>query len=270
MIRTRQDVNPSFDDPETFVLRIDKGVIHANIGDVSAFLNANAPKDAPLTKISIVPDGEKIKLRGTVHKIIPMPIELDGMLAATSEHLVSFHVTKINVLKIPLKGLLGGFHIELADLVHKTNVPGVRVVDNDIIFDTEKLLPPPHIRGPITSINISGPDLEVIYGAAKNDETKLSKWHNFLKLTGGTLDFGKLTMRDVDLTMIDATQDAWFDLDLVNYQQQLVNGYTRITPEAGLEIYMPNFDDKKPIGQAISMDWLKNRNAALPPDVPRP
>jgi hypothetical protein len=41
------------------------------------------------------------------------------------------------------------------------------------------------------------------------------------------LDFGKLTMRHVDLTMIDASQDPWFDLDLVNYQAQLVNGYTR-------------------------------------------
>ena len=39
--------------------------------------------------------------------------------------------------------------------------------------------------------------------------------------------------------MIDASKDAWFDLDLVNYQAQVVNGYTRMTPQAGLEIFMP-------------------------------
>ena len=63
---------------------------------------------------------------------------------------------------------------------------------------------------------------------------------------GGTLDFGKLTMHHVDLTMIDASQDPWFDLDLVNYQAQLVNGYTRMTAQAGLEIFMPDLDEQTP------------------------
>ena len=88
------------------------------------------------------------------------------------------------------------------------------------------------------------PDLEVIYGGAINDETKLAQWHNFLRLRGGTLDFGKLTMHDVDLTMIDGSDDPWFDLDLVHYQDQLVNGYTRMTAEKGLEIYMPDLDGR--------------------------
>ncbi len=32
--------------------------------------------------------------------------------------------SRLNVLKIPLKGLLGGFHIELSDLVLASNFPG--------------------------------------------------------------------------------------------------------------------------------------------------
>jgi hypothetical protein len=65
---------------------------------------------------------------------------------------VKFHVTKLDVLKIPLKGLLGGFHVELSDLVHARTIPGVQIVDNDIIFDTQKLLAPPHIHGQLTSV----------------------------------------------------------------------------------------------------------------------
>jgi hypothetical protein len=89
-------------------------------------------------------------------------------------------------------------------------------------------------------VRVSPRDIEVIYGNAGDDETRLAQWHNFLRLSGGTLDFGKLTMRHVDLTMIDASQDPWFDLDLVNYQAQLVNGYARMTAQAGLEIFMPD------------------------------
>ncbi|MBB5345787.1 hypothetical protein [Tunturibacter empetritectus] len=270
MVRTRRQVNPSFDDPDSFVLQIQKGVIHANIGDISNYLNTSSPPNSPLTNISIQPEGEQIKLQGTVHKIVPLPIELIGTLSPTPDGFVKFHLTKLNVLKVPLKGLLGGFHVELSDLVHTSNIPGVQIVDNDIIFDTQKLLPPPHIHGQITTVRVSPPDIEVLYGNAGNDETRLAQWHNFLRLSGGTLDFGKLTMHHVDLTMIDASQDPWFDLDLVNYQAQLVNGYTRMTAQAGLEIFMPDLDEQTPkkAGQSVTLEWLKDRNRSLPVDVP--
>jgi hypothetical protein len=270
MVRTRRQVNPSFDDPDSFVLQIQKGIIHANIGDISNYLNASAPPNAPLKNISIQPEGDQLKLHGTVHKILPLPIELVGQLSPTPDGRIQFHVTKLNVLKVPLKGLLGGFHVELSDLVHASNIPGVQIAGNDIIFDTQKLLPPPHIHGQLTSVRVSVPDIEIIYGNAGNDEARLAKWHNFLQLSGGTLDFGKLTMHHVDLTMIDASQDPWFDLDLVNYQAQLVNGYTHMTPKAGLEIFMPDLDEQAPkkASESITLEWLQNRNRSLPPDIP--
>ncbi|HEV2708894.1 MAG TPA: hypothetical protein VGU67_01665 [Edaphobacter sp.] len=270
MERTHRQVNPSFDDPESFVLHIQKGVIHANIGDIGNYLNFASPANAPLKNISIQPDGDQLKLHGTVHKIVPLPIELTGTLSPVPDGRVKFHVTKLSVLKVPLKGLLGSFHIELSDLIHASNVPGVQIVDNDIFFDTQKLLPAPHISGQLTSVRVRPPDLEVIYGNANNDEANLAKWHNFLRLRGGTLDFGKLTMNHADLTMIDASNDTWFDLDLVNYQAQLVNGYSRMTPQAGLEIFMPDVDEKAPqkTSQSITLEWLKDRNRSLPPDVP--
>ncbi|WP_348267552.1 hypothetical protein P8936_17630 [Edaphobacter paludis] len=271
MERTHPKENPSFDDPDSFVFQIQKGVIHANIGDISNYLNSASPANAPLKNISIQPDGDQIKLHGTVHKIVPLPIELVGTLSSVPDGRVKFHVTKLSVLKVPLKSLLRSFHIELSDLVHATNMPGVQIADNDIFFDTQKLLPPPHIRGQLTKVRVRPPDIEVIYGNAPDDETRLAQWHNFLRLTGGTLDFGKLTMHDADLTMIDASKDAWFDLDLVNYQAQLINGYTRMTAQAGLEIYMPDLDEmttKKKAGQKVTIEWLKDRNRSVPSDVP--
>jgi hypothetical protein len=270
LMRTHRDVNPSLDDTESFTLVIEKGVIRANIGDIGNYLNAASPTNAPLKDIKIEPDGELLKLHGTVHKIFALPVELTGQLSPATGDRLKFHVTKLTVLKIPLKGLLRSLHVELSDLVPSADVPGVQVSGNDIFFDTEHLLPPPHIRGQITSVQVKTPDLEVVYGNAENDESRLSQWHNFLKLTGGSLDFGKLTMRNVDLTMIDASQDPWFDLDLVNYQAQLVNGYSRMTPQAGLEIFMPDAEKQSPKSpnQAITLEWLKNRKQSLPSTIP--
>jgi len=269
MVRTHPHVNPSFDDPESFVLEVEKGIIRANIGDISSFLNTSLPASSPLKNISLSPDGEDLKLRGDVHKVLSLPVELVGTMSPLPDGRVRFHVKNLSVLKLPLKGLLGGFHVELADLVHVKDFPGVQIVDNDIFFDTRSLLPPPHIHGIITAVRVRPPDLQVVYGNAPVDEHELAKWKNFLRLEEGTIDFGKLTMHHVDLTMIDTSPDNWFDLDLVNYQAQLVNGYTRMTAQAGMEIYMPDLDEMAPRkpAQGITMEWLKNRNATLPPDV---
>ena len=269
MVRTKKNEDPSFDNPDSFVLQINKGVIRANIGDICKYLNATAAKDSPLKHIDIQPEGEKVKIRGTVKKVVPLPVELLGSVAATKQGLVQLHVDHISVLKVPVKGLLGTFDLKLSDLVPSTNVPGVTVAGNDIIFDTEKLLPPPHIRGELTTVKVKVPDIEVIYGNAPNDPTQLAQWHNFLRFRNGAVTFGKLTMHNTDLTMIDAANEPWFDLDLVNYQNQLVNGDTRMTAQAGLEIYMPSLKAKgaKQPGQSVTLQWLKNRNSALPPDV---
>lgn len=269
MLRTKANVNPSFDEPDSFILRIDKGIIRANIGDISKYLNSTTSKDSALKNIDIQPEGELIKIRGTVKKVVPLPVEILGSLAATPDGLVRLHVQHISILKVPVKGLLGTLDVKLSDLVPSTNVAGVTVSGNDIVFDTEKLLPPPHIRGPLTTVQVKVPDIEVIYGNAPNDPTKLAQWHNFIRFRNGALNFGKLTMHNADLTMIDAANEPWFNLDLVNYQNQLVNGDTRMTAQAGVEIYMPSLKEQanRHAGQSVTLEWLKNRNTSLPPDV---
>jgi hypothetical protein len=269
MVRSRRDVNPTFDDPESFFLDIKTGVLRANIGDIANFLNAGGMGKSPLTNINLSGDGDQVKLKGTVHKVVPIPVELTATIAGLPDNRIQLHITKINVLKIPLKGLLGGFQVTMSDLFQPGSIPGIQVSGDDIFFDTVKLLPPPHIRGHLTKVHIVNPDLEEIYGDAQEDVERVEEWRNFLSLRNGTIDFGKLTMRHVDLIMIDISKDPWFDLDLANYQEQLVNGYTRMTPQAGLQIFMPDLRDIPPskTNQNISIEWLKNRNLPPPADI---
>jgi hypothetical protein len=71
--------------------------------------------------------------------------------------------------------------------------------------------------------------------------------------------------------MIDVSNDLWFKFDLDHYQQQLVNGYSRMTPQAGLQIFMPDIDKipRNRATQNISLEWARNRNLPPPPDVMR-
>jgi hypothetical protein len=60
---------------------------------------------------------------------------------------------------------------------------------------------------------------------------------------GGTLRFGKLTMVDTDLLLVDADQKDVFDFSPARYNEHLVAGYSKNTPVHGLIVYMPDLND---------------------------
>lgn len=267
LARTHRTTNPSFDNLDSFDLNIQTGVVRANIGDIGHLLNA-AVTNSPLKNMTLVADHDNLKLTGTLHKVVSLPVQVIASVAANPDNRIRVHIVKMDVLKVPLKGLFGIFHVSAADLL-KTNIDGLEVKGNDLYLDTHKLLPPPHIRGQLTQVSVDSPDLQITYGNAAKEVERVELWRNFLSLKGGTIDFGKLTMNTVDLMMIDISKDPWFDLDLANYRQQFTSGYTRITPDSGLQIFMPDRRDIKPqpATQNDDIAWFKNRNIPPPPQI---
>jgi hypothetical protein len=267
LVPTGKDVVPSLDEPNSFVIEVQNGVIHARMADISHYMNTSAGKSLPLEDISISGNRDRLSLHGTLHTLhVPVPIALEGAVSPSPDGRIRLHIDHLAVLKLPVKGVLAGFHVTIADLMGDKSVPGIVASGDDLFFDTQTLLPAPHIRGKLTSVHVVSPDIVVMYGDnAQDDAARTEQWHNFLSLKGGTLGFGKLTMRQVDLIMIDAFKDSWFDLDLVNYQAQLVYGYTRITPEAGLQIFMPDVGKIPRPPKTVGAQWIKNRNLPPPP-----
>jgi hypothetical protein len=267
LARTQGNVTPSFDRPESFNLDVDSGVIRANIGDIGHYANSGL-MDAPLKNVGLFADGSNLKLTGTLHKLVSLPVEVIAAVSAEPDNRVRVHISKINVLKVPVKGLLGALHVSAADLV-KTNIAGVEITGNDILLDTQKLLPPPHIRGRLTHVRVDSPDIEAVYGNAAEDVERVELWRNFFSLRGGTIDFGNLTMHPVNIIMIDISTNPWFDLDLVNYRDQFGSGYTRITADSGLQMFIPDRRDvpPKPVSQGDSIQWFKDRNIPPPPQI---
>lgn len=268
---TRPGATPSFDDPKSFALDINTGVVRVGLSDVAATLNSEMLHGSPLSHVSLAPSGKQLKVNGTVHKILPLPFEMLGDLSAAPDGRIALHVASLRVLRIPLKGILKVFDLKAGDLVGPKGAKGVQVAGNDIYFDPQQILPDPHKRGKLTDVHLKDEDIVAIYGLARPEVESYREWRNFIRLRGGSLDFGKLTMHKVDLVMIDVSNDPWFKFDLDHYQQQIVNGYSRMTPQAGLQIFMPDID-KIPHNRAtqnISLEWARNRNLPPPPEVMR-
>ena len=266
LTRTARNINPSFDRPESFDLDIQTGVIRVNIGDIGHYMNSSVAS-SPLKDVSLLADGPNLKLTGTIHKIVPLPVQVIASVSVAPDDRVRLHISKIDVLKLPVKGLLNLLHVSVADLVKK-NIDGVEVEGNDLLLDTHKLLPPPHIQGHLTQVSVASPDIQAIYGNPEKNVERVELWRNFFSLNGGTIDFGNLSMHPVNIIMIDISSNPWFDLDLVNYRQQFASGYTRMTPDSGLQMFIPDLRDvHKPAQQNDSIQWFKDRNIPPPPQI---
>ena len=147
----------------------------------------------------------------------------------------------MRVLKIPVKGLMDVARVKAEDLVDPNSQTGIEVKGNVILVDTNRMMPPPRNTGKVRSVHLT-PNGELVeeYGNPQMQANDTHGPRNFLRLRGGTIRFGKLTMEKTDLTLIDSAPGDWFGFDLEKYQQQLTAGNMRVTSTGGLEVFLPD------------------------------
>lgn len=236
---------PIFDDTESFNIQIASAAIAITPESLANVLNSYvfASRDAPLKDISIRIDGAgHLKVKGKLHSKGDVPFEAEGALSATQEGKILLHAQKIKALHLPMKGLMDLLGIDLADLIKTGKVHGVEVQKDDLVLDPEKLLPPPHVIGRVTSVQARAGQIVQIFGDAKKTPDWQVSAANYMAYRKNQLRFGKLTMSDTDLVLIDMDPKDPFDFYLDHYKEQLVAGYTKETPSFGLRVYMRDYN----------------------------
>ena len=236
---------PIFDDNESFNIQIAAAAIAITPESLANVLNSYvfASRDAPLKDISIRIDGAgHLKVKGKLHSKGDVPFETEGRLSATQEGKILLHAEKIKALHLPMKGLMDLLGIDLADLIKTGKVHGVEVQKDDLVLDPEKLLPPPHVIGHVTSVQARAGQIVQIFGDARKTPDWQVSAANYMAYRKNQLRFGKLTMSDTDLVLIDMDPKDPFDFYLDHYKEQLVAGYTKETPSFGLRVYMRDYN----------------------------
>jgi hypothetical protein len=152
------------------------------------------------------------------------------------------HPTEMKVAHLPVKGLMKLFGLDMAKLINTRKTKGVTVDDNDIILDPALMLPPPQMRGRITAVRVEGDEIVQIFGKERPDQPAAQPPSNYMAYRGGVLRFGRLTMNNVDMQLIDADPTDPFEFFPDHYNEQLVAGYSKTTASGGLRVYMPDYD----------------------------
>ena len=233
---------PVFDDSNSFALAIHSAEITMTTDALANALNqyAFAGNDAPIKQLRISTDGGKMKIKGRLHSKGDVPFESEGSLSVTSGGEIRVHTEKVKAAHLPVKGLMDLLGATIAKLIDTKNVRGVRAEKDDLILNPAELFPPPHIQGRLSSITIRGNEIVLRYGNANAPPAKMAG--NYMAYHGNQLRFGKLTMNDTDLTLIDMDPGDPFDFYLDHYKDQLAAGYSKTLPNFGLRSYFRDYN----------------------------
>ena len=233
----------TLDDVTSFVTRIDSAEIALSATSLADLLNGYvfAYPGAPLKKLSITMEQGRLKQRGVMHKGIDLPFEVEGKLDVTVDGQIRFHPDKVSSAHIPFKGLMHLFGEDLSKVINLKRDRGVTLEGDDILLNPGRMLPPPRIEGRVTAVRIEGDRIVQVFGS-KNMKALVLPYRarNYIYHKGGVLRFGKLTMNDADLEIIDQSPSTPFDFSLLDYNRQLVRGYSKNTPTNGLIVFMPD------------------------------
>jgi hypothetical protein len=242
--RTRPDAPVTFDDPESFLVEVSSAEVAVTPASLTTLMNSYvlAYPDAPIKHLELSIRGQKLIQKGTLHKGIDLPFEIEGSLSVTEDGNIRVHAEKIKSEHLPVKGLLHLFGEDLSKLLKQRAERGMQVVGDDIILMPRTLTPAPHLQGRVSRVAIADGKI-VQYFDSGRPAAPLKppvRASGFLYHRGGVLRFGKLTMNDADLEIV-GDKSGTFDFFQREYLKQLVNGYSKTTASNGLVAHMADY-----------------------------
>lgn len=245
----KPDQTVVFDNKQSFSIAVDSAKVSLSTSSLTNDLNdfVFAKLDAPIKKVAASIEGDQLTIKGLLVSKGGIPFSSTGTLSVTPEGMVRVHTTKVNALHLPVKGLMDMLGLDTAKLLNTKKVPGVAVDKDDLLLDPQYILPPPQLQGHLTSIKIENGEIALTFGdtEGKGSEPALTNTcgaRNYLQFNGGTVRFGSLTMEPADLLLMDMQPADPFDFAIDHYKEQLVAGYSKMTPAGGLCVHVPDYD----------------------------
>ena len=252
LVPAQQGQIPVFDDKNSLVFNVDTANITLGTAALSNDLNdyVFGKPGAPLKNLSASIKDDQLIIKGLLVSKGGVPFESAGTVGVTPDGQVRVHTAKVKAVGIPVKGLMDLLGVETSNLLSTKKVEGVTMDKDDLILDPEAILPPTQMHGRLVAIALKNGAIELKFDSGKKDAghseiTSTCGGRNFLAFKGGTVRFGKLTMTDADIEMVDSQPADPFDFSLDHYMEQLAAGYAKVTPKGGLCAHVPDLNKMK-------------------------
>jgi len=247
LVPTKAGAIVFFDDKNSFTLHLNYAEIAISCNALAQVLNENvfSSSDAPIKHLSIESKNNQLIMKGKLPQKADVPFETMGTLSADPDGRIRVHSDHVKAAHLPVKGLMDLLGIDIAGLIDTKKIHGITAEKDDLILDSEQILPAPHIQGKVTAVRIQGKDIVLTFGTTRPSNIAGQQAGNYMAFRHSDMRFGKLTMHDSDLIMIDMDPGDPFDFYLDHYQDQLVAGYSKSTPQYGLRVHTRDYNKLK-------------------------
>jgi hypothetical protein len=239
---------PVFDDPRSYTLRIRAADLALDAASLTRLLQQQMVSltSSPVRDVRLTIEDGALHAAGKLHKGITVPFSMTAEVSAAADGSLRLHAKKLKAAGVPIKGLLDLVGVDVGELMKMPEGSGIRADGDDLLLDTAAMLPPPRTEGRLEHVAVTGDRLTMrMTGAgtppARPSTRPLPAARNYLYFFGGRIRFGKLTMTDADMQLIDAEPQDPFDFFPDHYDVQLIAGYSRNTPRKGLQVFMPDY-----------------------------
>ncbi len=253
------------DDPSSFTLMIQNGMFMLDPDNVASLMNnvvLNYP-DPPMKNLTATLTNGRMSMKGTLHKGIDMPFEMEGTVGVTPAGKILLTPDKVKAMgfsSLPLMKLAG---ITLESMCTIRPGRGVVMEGDTIIMDPTAMLPPPAIQGRVSQVQVA-PDprdnqnkLMISFGggpqAVRDDALPAPNAPNYMHIYGGLVRFVNTYATFTNLQIADADPTDLFDFYMNEYGIQMVQGVIMLSPQGWTLSLQP--------------DYLK-RNTPVRPNVP--
>lgn len=236
---------PYLDDPGSYSVTVDQGEVAVDLASLNAMMTRALVGHSNLRSMEIsIDEGGQLRQKGTLKKGIPLRFDVKASVSPTPDGHIRIHSESVKGFGIPVNPLLKTLGLEMDDLLKVDPGRGVTVDGNDVLLDPSRLLPPPAIHGKITAVRVEKDALVQVFGSGGPKAlSPPATSKNYIYWRGGQLSFGKLTMTETDLELVDEDPRDAFDFSVDQWNEQLVAGYSKNTPQRGLKAHMPDYND---------------------------
>jgi hypothetical protein len=239
---------PYLDDKQSYAVAVDTGEVAIDLATLNALMVRSLGGDrSNIEKLKVSFENGALRQQGVIDSKVNVPFKSTAAISATPDGRIRVSTQSMRGFGLPIRPLMNLLGLQMDDLVKVAPGSGVETDGNDLIIDPAKVIPAPSVRGHLTAVRIENNQMVQVFGSARGKSVAsrpLSPNHIYWR--GSQLSFGKLTMSDTDLELIDADPKDPFDFSIDHWNDQLVAGYSKTLQDGGLKAVLPDYNDLQP------------------------
>jgi hypothetical protein len=236
---------PYLDDKKSYSVAVDTGEVAIDLATLNTLMaRSMGDGKSNVEKLHLSIEDGQLQQQGVIDSKIDVPFKVSSRVSTTPDGRIRVSTESVRGFGVPLKPVMKLFRFQMDDLVKVKKGSGIETDGNDLIIDPGLLIPAPSIRGRLSAVRIQGQQLIQIFGTgAASPIAPRTLAPNHIYWRGSQLSFGKLTMSDTDLELVDTDPKDPFDFSIDGWNAQLVVGYSKTLPDRGLKAFMPDYND---------------------------